>query len=395
MRLGAVVNAGLVAASLLFALALSEIVVRVMNLEPPALWEFNQTVGWTYQPGIHTWYKSPEFNSWVEINSRGLHDREHPYAKPPGVFRILLLGDSFTGALEVPFESSFARLLEKRLNELAPSTRFEVINAGVGGFSTVNELLMFREEGAKYRPDLVLLCFVDADIRDNFHVTADATVPGSPYFVLADGNLQLRHHPTGVMTRAKRLVGRLRVVRLAYRMWASFGPGRAQADGRPSDAGGGSRTLPMNSLYSETRPPEWAQAIAITRALMTQLNREVSAAGAHLAIVSLGSMEGEAIRQKSGKPELGPERELGELLASLRVPHVFASVCLYDEEHTRGQAIRFKRDRHLNVHGHQLVARNVEALLTENGLLPASVPRRDSALALRSGGCAGLGGGGS
>ena len=106
-------------------------------------------------------------------------------------------------------------------------------------------------------------------------------------------------------------------------------------------------------------------------------------------------MEGEAIRQKSGKPELGPERELGELLASLRVPHVFASVCLYDEEHTRGQAIRFKRDRHLNVHGHQLVARNVEALLTENGLLPASVPRRDTPLALRSGGCAGLGGGGS
>ena len=392
MRLGAVVNAGLVAVSLLFALALSEAVVRVMNLEPPALWEFNQTVGWSYQPGLHTWYTSPEFNSWVEINSRGIHDREHAYAKPAGVYRILLLGDSFTAALEVPFEKSFARLLDKRLDERAPG-RFEVINAGVGGFSTVNELLMFREEGAKYRPDLVVLCFVDADIRDNFHLTADATVPGSPYFVLADGKLELRHHPIGVMTSAKRLVGRLRVVRLAYRMWASFGPGRADAD--PSDEGGSHR-LPMDSLYSEARPPEWAQAIAITRAVMTQLNREVSAAGGRLAIVSLGSMEGEVIRRKAGKPELGPERELGQLFESLGIPHVFSIACLHDEETTRGQVIRFKRDRHLNVHGHQLVARHVEGLLAENGLLPASAEPRESApIAVKSRGCAGLGGGGS
>jgi hypothetical protein len=392
MRLGALVNAGLVAVGLLFALAVGEVAVRVMNLEPPALWEFNRTIGWSYQPGLRTWYSSPEFNSWVEINSRGLHDREHPYGKPAGVYRILLLGDSFTAALEVPFESSFARRLEKRLNEKAPG-RFEVINAGVGGFSTVNELLMFREEGAKYRPDLVLLCFVDADIRDNFHLTADATVPGSPYFVLADGKLELQHHPTGVMTSAKRLVGRLRVVRLAYRMWASFGPGRAEAD--PTDEGGSHR-LSMNTLYSETRPPEWAQAIAITRALMTQLDREVSAAGGRLAIVSLGSMEGEAIRRKAGKPELGPERELGELFESLRIPHVFSVGCLYDEETARGQVIRFKRDRHLNVHGHQMVARHVEGLLAENGLLPASAERRESAqIAVKSRTCVGLGGGGS
>src|SRR4029077_8005221 len=110
---------------------------------------------------------------------------------------------------------------------------------------------------------------------------------GSPYFVLADGKLELRHHPTGAMTSAKRLVGRLRVVRLAYRRWASFGPARAEADSQPSDEGGSHR-LPMDSLYSETRPPEWAQAIAITRTLLTQLNREVHAAGGRLAIGSLG-----------------------------------------------------------------------------------------------------------
>src|SRR5206468_6434593 len=50
------VNVGLVAASLVFALGLSEVVVRVLDLEPPAMWQFTDTVGWLYQPGLRTWY---------------------------------------------------------------------------------------------------------------------------------------------------------------------------------------------------------------------------------------------------------------------------------------------------------------------------------------------------
>ena len=52
----------------------------------------------------------------MQINREGLRDVEHQYAKPPGVFRILVLGDSFVEAMHVPLESTFPRRLEERLN---------------------------------------------------------------------------------------------------------------------------------------------------------------------------------------------------------------------------------------------------------------------------------------
>lgn len=362
------INVGLVAASVVFALGLAEIVVRVMDLEPPAMWEFTSTVGWIYQPGLKTWYTSPEFHSWVEINSKGFHDREHGYAKPPGVIRILTLGDSFTGAIEVPLEDSFSRLLEKRLNEIAAPMRFEVVNLGVGGYSTVNEMLMFREEGVKYRPDLVLLFFNDGDIRDNFHLTIDSVVPGSPYFELVDGRLVLRHFPVGAATSLKRLVGRLRVIRLVNRMVVSL-------DRRMSTGGGGESQLPMGTLYSEKRSPEWTRAVDITRALFSDLNRDVTANGGRLAVVSLGgSMEGEELRRKLGKPQLGVESELREFFTALGVPQRWLGRCLYDEERLNGKPIRFPRDRHLTSQGHQLVEAWMESWIRERRLLPVDAP---------------------
>jgi len=334
------------------------------------MWQFTDTVGWLYQPGLRTWYTSPEFHSRVEINSKGFHDREHAYAKPPGVVRILTLGDSFTAAIEVPLEDSFSRLLEKRLNELAPPTRFEVVNLGVGGYSTVNEMLMYREEGAKYRPDLVMVFFNDGDIRDNFHLTVDSVVPGAPYFELVDGRLVLKHFPVGAMTSVKRFVGQLRVVRLVNRMVVSFG--RRTGTG----AGGGESQLPMETLYSEKRSPAWTRAVDITRALFSDLNREVTANGGRLAVVSLGgSMEGEELRRKLGKPQLGVEGELREFFTSLGIPQRWLGRCLYDEERLNGKPIRFPRDRHLTSQGHQLVAAWSETWIRDRKLLPVDLAR--------------------
>jgi hypothetical protein len=377
------INISLVAASVVFALGLAEVIVRVMDLEPPAMWAFTSTVGWTYQPGLKTWYTSPEFHSWVEINTKGFHDREHAYAKPPGVIRILTLGDSFTGAIEVPLEDSFSRLLEKRLNEIAAPMRFEVINLGVGGYSTVNEMLMFREEGVKYHPDLVLVFFNDGDIRDNFHLTIDSVVPGSPYFELVDGRLVMRHFPVGATTSLKRLIGRLRVVRLVNRMVVSFGR-------RTSTGGGGESHLPMENLYSEKRSPEWSRAVDITRALFSDLNRDVAASGGRLAVVSLGgSVPGEELRRKLGKP-LGVESELREFFASLGVPQRWLGQCLYVEERLTGNPIRFFHDRHLNSQGHQVVEAWIETWVRERRLLPVDpTPGRQGTPVTATSVCAG------
>lgn len=77
------------------------------------------------------------------------------YPKLEGVYRILLLGDSYAEGLRVPLEQTFGKTLEAALNASAPAgQRFEVINAGISGWGTDQQLLWLRSEGAKYQPDV-------------------------------------------------------------------------------------------------------------------------------------------------------------------------------------------------------------------------------------------------
>jgi hypothetical protein len=88
----------------------------------------------------------------VRINSQGLRDREYSLAKPAGVYRVLILGDSTTLGWGVRAEETAAKILER---ELGP--RFEVINAGVGNYGTVQELTYYKTRGRLFHPDLVIL----------------------------------------------------------------------------------------------------------------------------------------------------------------------------------------------------------------------------------------------
>ena len=91
---------------------------------------------------------------------------EHQIQKPDGVFRILVLGDSYMEAYTVEFEQSFAYRLQ--LNAKNAGYDVEVINMGVGGYGTLQEYLVFEQFGKQYSPDLVLLAFYTMnDLRDN------------------------------------------------------------------------------------------------------------------------------------------------------------------------------------------------------------------------------------
>jgi hypothetical protein len=160
---------------LVFAFALIEIAGRLaLGFEPLPGWaqDFNNRVGYELRPHQEYEYvsQSGEFALTVKHNSRGLHDVEHTLEKPQGVFRILILADSYGHAREVPLETNFARQLEALLNDSAPEgTLFEVINAGHFGLGTVQEYLTYTTEGHRYNPDLVLLGFyVGNDVLDNY-----------------------------------------------------------------------------------------------------------------------------------------------------------------------------------------------------------------------------------
>jgi hypothetical protein len=97
----------------------------------------------------------------VKINSEGLRDNEYSLAKPPGTYRIMMLGDSTTFGWGVSLEDTAAKILERKLNNgrSTGNKKFEVINAGVGNYDTVQEVTYYATRGRAFRPDLVVLVF--------------------------------------------------------------------------------------------------------------------------------------------------------------------------------------------------------------------------------------------
>jgi hypothetical protein len=167
----------------------------------------DETLLYRHRPGAHTTYTQDEFSVDVSINSHGFRDVERTYDRQDGVFRVFVLGDSFMAALQVEREDALPAQLEARLNA-DPRTagsgyRFEVLNGGVGGYNTLDEYLLLREEAIRYEPDLVLYAFFENDTvgligpeRSAFGETLYALADESGNLVLGeDGEPQLIREP--------------------------------------------------------------------------------------------------------------------------------------------------------------------------------------------------------
>jgi len=103
----------------------------------------------------------------IHYNSLGFNDREHHFKKPWNIKRILVLGDSYVEALQVPHEKSFTRCLEKLLNEKG-NQQYEVISLGRSGTGQVWQYEQLTKLGIKFNPEIVLSEFLARnDIIDN------------------------------------------------------------------------------------------------------------------------------------------------------------------------------------------------------------------------------------
>jgi hypothetical protein len=95
----------------------------------------------------------------MTLNSLGLRGAEVPAEKPAGTYRILGIGDSFAFGEGVKDEDTFFARLQARLNAGAAASRFQVLNAGVQGYNTRDEVLYLERRWLVLDPDLVLIVF--------------------------------------------------------------------------------------------------------------------------------------------------------------------------------------------------------------------------------------------
>jgi lysophospholipase L1-like esterase len=121
----------------------------------------------------------------IRTNSLGLRSPEIALARPDGTFRILVLGDSVAFGWGLRGEDTFASHLASLLATVFPEQRFEVINAGVSGYGTWQELRWLKETGLGLDPDVVIVQAHLNDAADNLWGTLGQEIGGGSWLTRA------------------------------------------------------------------------------------------------------------------------------------------------------------------------------------------------------------------
>jgi hypothetical protein len=120
-------------------------------------YRYDALLGWFPRENSSGFYEGGVRISVVH-NSRGFRDSEH---LPSGRPRIAFVGDSFVWGYDVEAEDRFT----DRLRTLLPG--WEIVNLGVSGYGTAQELLLLEEHFDDYRPKIVFLVYQQHDDVDN------------------------------------------------------------------------------------------------------------------------------------------------------------------------------------------------------------------------------------
>jgi hypothetical protein len=317
-------------------------------------------LGWGFARSKTGWKisRSLEFNERITFNSHGFRGGEREYEKRKGTYRILLLGDSFFAATQVPLQEAFFTIIEQRLNEeTRPGQKVEIISAGVDGYGTAQQLLLFREQASKYEPDLVVAEFLVNDIADNFMGSGGrnhylAARCGRPYFDMQDGEAMLVD--TG---RPVASTGPLdRILRKSI-LYSNFVRPPA-----PDDAELG---FVQSEIYDPNPSLAVSRAWNLTEKLLLQLDKEVRSQKIPLVILVVPEVfqidftsVGHRRTDSTELPTLRAHARISEFLSRNGLDFIDLRAPL-QKSPDRGQRPYFEYDYHWNKTGHDIVAVSV------------------------------------
>ena len=323
------VRVAVVAASVVVGLLIFEVFLRAVGYTYPVFYQPDEARGYSLRPGAEGRYRR-EGAAHVSINSDGLRDREHSKSKPANTLRVAVVGDSYAEAFQVEREKTFWSVLEAGLRDCPAlaGRGVEVINFGVSGYGTAQELLTLREKVWGYSPDVVLLAVTtNNDVLDNSR--ALKLTEEIPYFRLEGGGLALddsfrRTAAFRLRNSALNRLGRwlrehLRFVQAAHEgqgaikarldAWRErrrlakekVKEGAGAADGAKTTAPARPDAKPpagdapadelgtANAIYREPADDVWRDAWLLTERLLAEMNAEVKDHGARFYVVTLSN----------------------------------------------------------------------------------------------------------
>ena len=314
------------------ALGFIEVALRVLGVSFQDFYRADPVRGVAHRARARGWFRR-EGRQYIVINREGFRDRDHPAVKPPGTYRVAVLGDSFAEALQVGLNDTFASVLERELAR-CPGFRgrnVEVFNFGVSNYGTGQELLTLRDRVWAVEPDLVLLAFFSGnDVWDNSRALKGD--PELPYFSIKDGSLVLddsfrdsprqRAEQSRVRVAIKGLIESSRLLQVVRQAW---GVARGKAGGAAGVSGPGDEFAgneAQRQIYAEPTDLAWREAWTLTERLILAMNAEVSARGADFAVVTLTNgaqvhpdpAASDGLRKRLGVPVLDhPDRRIADL----------------------------------------------------------------------------------
>ena len=349
----------MIALSYLLILVGLELALRLAHVRYPDFGTPDQDLGWALRPGaegiVHAENPAGVF---VRINSDGMRDSEHALAKPPHTLRIAVLGNSYTEAFPVPQDQAYWSVMGRALEQcgLDGIQRVEVLNFGVGGYGTAQDLIVLRKKVWKYQPDIVLLAFLSNN--DVWYNVRALNQQPSPYFVYQGDSLVLDNSFQALLPR-----GRLKKIQIAvqersrtlqivaegrrwFRQWAFTMMQGLQMAGKAQSAGLGDveEVRPVHAVYGPPRDPVWQDAWHVTEGILALMHREVEQHHAQFWIATLTAgiqVHPDPAVRRSFAAKLGvddlfyPDNRIRELAQRENIPIVTLSIPMarYAEQH--------------------------------------------------------------
>ncbi len=284
------------------------------------------------EANTHRLLAQKEFAVWMRSNALGFRERRLPSPKPPGVVRVVALGDSFTQGYGVAASQAYTRHLESLLRRRDPEHGYEVVNLGVQGTNTLDHRRHLEEVGLAYQPDIVLVAVMANDVGDI------ATLRETGRRFLPEVMREARAAVLEVRPWVKRLVQSLWPALYGYAAQALAR--RAPAERRPTAAGErGELAAGLQATASLAAPPHDAAATAQSRwreILLELAGRYHRRADVEARLASLppGTVSEIApVLAGTYRHEVAPDQGPMRLLMAMVRPEAFLEMAFVPERH--------------------------------------------------------------